>query len=415
MSNRIEPHAVVEMVEEYHHRCLAGPACQKAEKIDGQRHGARTADPDTLCEPCTLHIADCARQLPRDYRMLAASLGERATDTGEYVNATPTPGIPINTQAETIMAAILEVADRAVGVISGQLGTDPPNGRRHLPDLTITPAVAKRLGVTAGKRPASVGTIALHTHDTSQPDPHTTLTTWARYIEHNISVLATAPPEDHWIWQHAQRCERHTTMINAAESMVEYARRDTEKAAARESLTRAYHAAARCDTCNGWGPKGQARGLTELTGHDIAQQIRDLHHRTRAHLGHTKLRHHYATPCPAVTPQGTYCGAMTVGRQDGKDWVDCTTCGTQWTEREYDWLKTQIAGDKEIDLLRYLLAEAYWRLDQINEAVSNSAGDPALELPGAGTILHNKISDILNGHQPPDKRKTTTDNHGKKR
>jgi hypothetical protein len=115
-------------------------------------------------------------------------------------------------------------------------------------------------------------------------------------------------------------------------------------------------------------------------------------------------------PCPAVDKHGTYCGAMTVGRDDGSNWVDCKTCATRWTEREYDWLKTQIAGDKEIDLLRWLLAEAYWRLDTLQRGADAIREDPRLNEPGSGKFVLEGIDIILNAgqpHQPPDQRKTT--------
>jgi hypothetical protein len=396
------------------HRCLAGPACRQAEKIDGKRHGARTIEAHALCDACTKHIADCARQLPSDYRMLAESLGERRSDTTEFVKSTPTPAIPINAGAEAIMSAICEIADRAAAVVSDQLKTEQPTGRVRLPDIDIKPEVAEKLGITPGKRPASVGTVALRTHDDSRPAPISALIANSRLIEPNIDVLAEAPAESHFVWERPQRCAQHDTLITSAEAWLSIAPpHDRDKA--KDELTDALRKAGACDDCNGWSTDhrwGQARGSAVYTGLDIAQQIRDIHHQARAHLGHTRLRLHYTMPCPAVDKHGYYCGALTLGRNDGSDWVDCTTCGTQWTEREYDWLKTQIAGDKEIEMLRWLLAEAYWRLDTLQRGANAIRNDPRLDEPGSGQFVLDGIDIILNagdGHQPPDKRQTTPD------
>lgn len=399
------------------HRCVAGPACRRAEKVDGTRRAARTVDPDTFCDACTLHIADCARQLPRDYRQLQDSLGARSSEDTEFVRSTPTPAIPINAGAEAIMAAICDIADRAAATISDQLHTEHPDGRHHLPHITINPRGAAKLGIAPGQRPAAIGTIALHTHEDTRPRLIDRLTAQARLIEPNIDILAAAPPETHQIWAQPRRCDHHATLIGSAEAWLSIAHTPRDKTKANNELAAALRKAAACDDCNGWGPKGQARTFTEYTGIDIAQRIRDLHHQARAHLGHTRLRHHYTTPCPAIDRHGKYCGAMTLGRDDGSEWVECTTCGTQWTEREYDWLKTQIAGDKEIELLRYLLAEAYWRLDSLQRGAERLRDDPLLQEPGSGQFVLEGIDIILNagtGHQPPEQR-TTTREPGKKK
>lgn len=391
------------------HRCIAGPACRNAERIDGQRHGALTADPHTLCDPCTRHIADCARQLPYDYSMLAASLGERSSDTTEFVRSTPTPAMPISAGAEAIMAAICEIADRAAAVVSEALGSEQPDGRRHLPDIDIRRDVAAKLGITPGKRPAAVGTVALRVHDDTRPDPYDKLLADTRLVEPHIDLLTAAPAEPHLVWARPRRCDRHTALIDSAAALIKIMPPGRDKQLAQTEHAAACRAAADCDDCNGWGPNGQARAFTELTGYDIAAQIRDIHHQTRAHLGHTRLRNHFTMPCPAVNAQGIYCGATTVGHDDGSDWVNCTTCGVQWLEDEWDFLSTLIK-DWEIEVLRWLLAEAYWRLDTLAAGADAIRDDPRLNEPGSGTFVLEGIDIILNageGHKPPNRRQTT--------
>jgi hypothetical protein len=350
------------------HICIAGDRCRNTRLVDGQRLPAITEGQHELCDPCHTAYANAIHQLPRDWDNLRDALGERRGGSGVQVRSTPTPAIPINAGAEAVMSSILEVTDRAAAIIAGLINTEPPDARRK---------IAKRRDPNTGQpvNPEN-GSLAERIHDTMVEAPdYQRISTNVRLIEASIDLLATSGNHDITIW-------------------------DNDGIDDHQPLIRDDH-----------GEPQSARGrlFITTTGLDLLNELRDLHQTTRAHLGHTRLRHHYHIPCPSYDRHGNYCGAMTVGRNDGQDWVDCTTCKSQWTEREFDWLKTMIAGDKEIEMLRYLLAEAYWRLDQINDAITNSAGDPALDLPGAGTILHNKISEILTegtGHPTPDKRKT---------
>lgn len=396
--------------------CIAGPACRAAHDVDGERRAA-TVDDHPLCDACHTNLTDCARQLLTDYQHLADSIGEHTTTTGEYVKSSPTPAIPINTGTESIMAAILEIADRAAATISNQLGTTQPRARRKLQHNIVSQHIAETFDIPLGPYEARSGSIALHTHRHVRPTDHQTLTTAVRLIEPNIDTLVAAPAAPHPVWSTPHRCDHHTALIESAEAWLTIVTpRDRE--AARHEIAAALRAAAHCDDCNGWSDNGQARGVTHYTGLDIAHQIRNIHHRTREHLGHTRLRHHYTMPCPAVDKHGNYCGAMKLGRDDGSDWVNCQHCDTRWTEREYNWLKTQIAGDKEIDMLRWLLAEAYWRLDTLQRGAEAIRDDPRMNEPGSGHFVLQGIDIILtagDGHPHPENRQTTpTDDRKKK-
>jgi hypothetical protein len=394
------------------HRCIAGPACRQATIVDGERAGAMTIESETLCDPCLKHISDACRQLPRDYRMLSESIGDHQTGTVK-VNSTPTPAIPINSAAEAVMARILEVAALAADVLSDQLKTNPPADRsRALAGLKLTHTVTVHgdqtfnAGCTVMARANSLADRATRT---TRQDPADTLQRCISLVQPNIALLATIDETDVMLWRRPRRCHTHAGQIGSAETELTIAR-PNELEEARQRLNRAFAAAAACEDCNGWYEHGQARELATLTGLDICHQITKTHDTARAHLGHTRLRHHYDMPCPAIDKHGTYCGAPTLGRDNGSDWVDCTTCATQWTEREYNWLTTMIAGDKEIDMLRWLLAEAYWRLDMLKNGADRIRNDPLLDEPNSGQFVLDGIDIILNagnGHQPPEKRKTT--------
>lgn len=341
------------------HLCINEQACRGAQVVNGIRRPALTIEQHELCDACRTDYAKTIRQLARDYGNLERFLGETQNGTGAKVRSTPTPGIPINAGAEALMAAIVETTDRAAAIVAAQLTISHPDVRRAAPKIK---GAAPQYNSIADH----VGSLLI------RPRPYQHLTACINLIEPHIDVLAEAPTETQITWGDIP------------------------------------------DTTAKWTPEtgqprwtGQTREYTETSGLELLQTLRDLHHQTRAHLGHTRLRHRYNMPCPAYDRHGNYCGAMTVGRDDGNDWVNCTTCNAQWTEREFNWLKTMIAGDKEIDMLRYLLAEAYWRLDRIQNAVNALTNDDNKDLPGAGTIILEHLTKLLEGHPSPQERKTT--------
>lgn len=169
------------------------------------------------------------------------------------------------------------------------------------------------------------------------------------------------------------------------------------------------------DGDEGWHPQnGQPRELQSFDGVDIAMQIVHASRLVYQELGRAALRHSDPMPCPAVNHKGEQCGAYTVGRWDGTAEYDCTTCGARWPEREYQWLQglviDLIKEQEETDLLKFLLAEAYSRLDEISALVKKAEVDPAIDLPGAGRVVAESIQDVLNNglipHQTPKERQT---------
>lgn len=387
------------------HRCLARSACCRAEVIDKKRHGAPTDHPETLCDACFTRIESAIRQLPRDWSDLRAAIGERATVTGQRVHSTPTPAIPISPRKEALMSAIVETADRAAGIIAELLNTEQPTGRR-----TTAPAISIDRRDTFPR----AGTPADTAEQTVRPPDEQLLAAAIAIIEPNIDLLATAPEDAHNLWAKPRRCERHTSQIEAVNTYLEDAKKPDDIAYGRDLLRRAYAAAGACDECNGWNDRGQARELVELTGTQIALQLADLHHQTRAELGKTRLRHTYTMPCPD-------CGAR-VFRNDGESIVQCEgdskhTC----TEREYKvraGLRTEERTWTEI--LKYLLAESYWRLDRIRGLVDILEKDKTIDTdPRVGRIILDHLKEILAagpavkgtqiGHQRPKQRASGTD------
>lgn len=165
---------------------------------------------------------------------------------------------------------------------------------------------------------------------------------------------------------------------------------------------------------DGWDVNGQPTELVDLSGVDVAVSINEINRLVGVQLGKAKLRYQTWLPCPAWdTKAKRYCGAFTVGRDDGADLFDCETCGTTWTEAEYGLLTGLLLGEieqlEENNMLRWLLAEAYGRLDEMQAMVARLDGDPAAELPGAGPLILARIEQILEGHQPPEERNPGTE------
>jgi hypothetical protein len=375
------------------HRCLSGPHCRRAETTDGQRVGTTNTKPGTLCDSCHDHYRKAASRLTHDWAMLHATLGERQTSTGDLVKSTPTPAIPLNTATEALMAEIVEVADRAAAIVSDIIQTDQPDGRRKLP---------KGRNDTGKIVVAPEGTLVRNTWESlTRPTQLLALAAATRLIEPSIDTLATAPTVDALIWKQPKRCPAHTEAIAKAEDALTTADKNTLPAATT-ILNNTYAAAANCDDCSGWGTNGQARQLVELAGIDVCIHIADIHRRARNHLGHTRLRIQSTMPCDA-------CGAPKLGRDDGTWVINCTNCGAKYTENELGFLVrmklTEIQTKEENDMLRWLLAEAYWRLDQVQGTVDTLTGDDTIALAGAGPIILDALAPALEGHPRPADRK----------
>jgi hypothetical protein len=355
------------------HRCLAGRGCRRADVVDSDRHGALTDQPNTLCDVCRKHIESAVRQLPRDWADLRATLGERAANTGQRIRSTPTPAILISTRKEALMAAIVDMADRAAAVVSDALNTGQPatyHGRGYPPHAQHT--LRASISIT---------------------EPH-------------IDLLAIAPAEPAIVWKKPKRCDTHAHLIGSAESMLAAAK-PRQIRQAHDCVRRAYAAAGACEDCNGWGDWGQERELIEISGLQIALELVELHNQARAELGVTRLRHRFPMPCPR-------CGGR-VGRDDGETIITCDdrdTCKSTWTEREYKFLAGLITQERlDMEILKWLLAESYSRLDDAQRRITliTDSDANALTLPGAGAIVVEAIRQALDGHPTPEQRVITTE------
>lgn len=369
------------------HRCLAGAGCRAHTVVDGQRIPKLTEAANTLCDACFDYHRSAVKHLPRDWAMLRTTLGERQAATGDYVKSSSTPAILINTTSDRLMVDILEWADRAAAVVSEILETDQPDGARKLP---------KNRGGQAED-----GSLAQRTwDDMTQPHVLESLKAFIAIVEPHLDELAAAPASPAMMWLGPARCPEHAELIERFEKLGD----EIDDA----TMQRVRLAAANCDDCNGWSDTGQARTITEITGLEILTHLAKLHHLTRKHLGHTRLRHRYSMPCPR-------CGHP-VGRDDGATVVDCQNdkCGATWTEREYKFLAGLVVDEgKTMETLKYLVAESYSRLDQVRDLTNTMRNDDAINLPGAGTIILDALTAILTTgpapHLTPDERRIATD------
>lgn len=393
------------------HRCVAGPGC-RATIIDdnGEHQPAYTEHPTTLCDTCTTHHHNAINRLDRDYALLRITIGEyhNPTENGR-VTSTPTPGIPIDTTSDRYMTEIVEWAGYAADLISNRLNITTRDGSRNLP-TTIRLDDQHLIELTPGS-------LADTSWETTHPTEHQRLTAYLQVIEPNLSLLAAEPPHDVQIWSQPRRCDEHATAITAARRMLNLAREihdHREIHEAIDTLQTAFAEAGICNECCGWTEDGryQARQTITMSGLDVLYRLTRTHHLVRQHLGHTRIRHHYAMPCPN-------CGSP-VGRDDGATVVTCEndhctkTAGkwgpSSWTEREYQLLSGMLADDERTrKLTKYLLAEAYSRLDQVQSLIDKLVDDPAIDTPGAGRIILDALTTTIDGHTRPKDRKIATD------
>jgi hypothetical protein len=147
--------------------------------------------------------------------------------------------------------------------------------------------------------------------------------------------------------------------------------------------------------------------LQQVTGLAVIEQLTVLHNRARAELGKQVLRHRYSLPCPR-------CGGE-VGRLDGEAIITCAPhlggCGAAWTEREYKWFVGLVAREEMENVTNWLLAEAYWRLDQMQNITDTLQAMPdVINQAGAGDIILAELQKRLSDHVRPAVRDAST--HG---
>lgn len=108
-----------------------------------------------------------------------------------------------------------------------------------------------------------------------------------------------------------------------------------------------------------------------LDGITVALKMQRVHARVKGFLGEHNPRVRLAMPCPVLD-----CGMPTLGIGDGETDVTCTSCGGRWSETEYEWLAHQITYDRqESTMLRWLLAEANWKLERVQRIAALAEDD----------------------------------------
>ena len=343
-------------------RCVAGPYCRNPETdTDGEPAGATTETTGVLCDPCRTTMVDAIRQLPQDWQALRKSVGERGSSSSKpAVRSTPTPQVPVSVTKLALMARIVDLADRAAAIISDQLHTGQPDGRRNTaPTFSHHDAVIK----PAPDSPAAHAETLVH------PDELQQLRAAVAIIEPHLDKLAAAPPEPHAVWDREGENTGQPTQY---------------------------------DPETGEPTRGNGHIYTDISGLDIALDLVEAHHQTRTQLGLTKLRHKMGFPCPR-------CGSD-VGRDDGTTIVDCRNpaCKASWTEREFKFLQGLEIEGHEKDILKYLLAEAYTRLDQAHTVIRDLETDERFNQSEAVKLILAAIKPALAGHTPPAARTIAT-------
>lgn len=356
------------------HRCLAGAHCRDAATLDNQRVGKPVEQPNTLCPPCAGAITSAVEQLPKDWNELHRALGERSGAANTHVKSSRTPALPISTTKIALMADIVDLADRAATITAAALSTDehpidPPSGRRNTaPKILVPDENGKRQPTApAEDSPAWTAETAVH------PDALQTLRACLALILPNLDTLAAAPAESFTVWD------------RPGEETDEPLRTDPE---------------------TGQPISHKGRIFTDITGLTALLDLADAHHRTRAELGKTKLRHKYGFPCPR-------CGSE-VGRDDGTTIVSCNNqqCTAQgpssWTEREFKFLQGLELEGRQTEITKWLLTEAYSRLDGLQALITNLETDEATRDIEAVQLILGAIKPHIAGHAKPADRQIAT-------
>lgn len=384
------------------HTCIANTACRGSIVDDnGARQPAFTERFDALCDACTNTYRDAIKHLGADYEWLRITLGEHRRGEGAHVHWTPTPGVLIDTTSDRYMTEIVEWAEYAADLVSDALNTDRPDGNRKLAQIRLD----------SGLSAPEAGSLADRTSEDRRPPEERRLDAYLAMIEPHIEALAAEPKQTVQIWAQPQRCAEHAEDITAAKRLLELAReseRDTDITEASEKLQAACSAAGACDECCGWAHTGQARQEADISGLDVLQRLVRLHHLIRKHLGQTKLRYKGSFSCP-------HCGSP-VGRDDGTAIWDCendqcTPKGrSSWTEYDYRRLSGLVNDEKLMRITaKYLLAEAYTRLDNIADLLRDLGADERVNQSEAVKLILGAIGPLMDGHVTPEERKIATD------
>lgn len=103
--------------------------CRAAEVKGGKRRPALLKlYGDTLCEACERWARRCLLDFPHAWCKLKLTLGERQSGAGSKVSYTPTPGVPVNVDADALMGVLVEVAGWAAQAAADSTGASRSGG-----------------------------------------------------------------------------------------------------------------------------------------------------------------------------------------------------------------------------------------------------------------------------------------------
>lgn len=291
------------------HRCGWGSGCANPDRRDQDNPRPAVIIDGTICEGCMWRLTKVMRWMVADFVKLHRYIGERGSAAGQRVHGTRDPGIPINVATEALMRRLVEAVDRAASVVESELGMT---------------GVARARSDSPPDGRTGRGYLAANGRRHTTPSDALTVDRGARILQSTLDVLVDAEPDWHQVW---------LPLPDGDEEADRY-------------------------------PNGQPHELVALSGLDLARELVNIHRLVGMQLGLTRLRTPSDCPCHR-------CGNETLGRDNGCWDIDCTTCGARYTEDEHGFLIRCTVDESqsrdEDQLLKYLLAEAYYRLDKTRE------------------------------------------------
>ena len=136
----------------------------------------------------------------------------------------------------------------------------------------------------------------------------------------------------------------------------------------------------------------------------LVLRLVELHRRVVSHLGETAQRERLHLPCPSCSRSAL---VREVQDRRGRELVDgsstpevirCQSCQNIWSESEYQWLSQMVRSEREeYNMLKWLLAEANWRLSKIVQ-IADAIAEPDSGLPSS---LASLLRDYLPSAEAP--------------
>lgn len=273
-------------------RCKAGVDRCWSTSLDGagEKHAGVVAAEGRLCDKCARHAERVVDGLLDDWDALEVLLGVSARSEGQRVAYTPTPGIPLNVEAEARQVELLELADIAAEMITGAVKEWCDRDGHPIPAAdAYRPPRQQRAHLAAA----------------------------VDIIADNFATLLAVPAEPVLRWDRSGE------------------RRGEEPAEYRKAGPRTYIGL----DADGNELDGRGGRWLELSGVDVALEIWQVHGKVRGMFGARQrdMRRRMPMPCHG-------CGNRTLYREYGQELIKCTTCppnsdaGRGWTEEQYNRL-----------------------------------------------------------------------------